>query len=393
MSLDYQQVQQQVRQLGDAALPRQALLHQRMQEAQSLLQEHALDNIALQNKVQRVVAQHDPYLRCAVPSSEPLNTHYPLPPLPAQATILAADGSQIYMDRHAQVEYGLINVGSIQMLLHSSQPPLTSMECRLIYHDQAEGMSEAMVALERDLRERQVLAQLASQAPGPAITFTDGPMELWGAISPAGEEAQKFQRSLDDYLAVLTALSESKVTTAGYVDKPGADLVVRLLEVTRATDQELPGLRKARPLRGVADRSLFRALLSPGERSALFSLQSPSTNRYTGPLALHFFYLNVGLRTDQPHLARVEIPAWVASDSQALDDLHAVLVDQCRIMGQRPFPYLLHRAHETAVVTRQDQEQVTQMIVAELLRRGIEVEGQSFKQVAKDQEGRTRYSL
>jgi len=103
--------------------------------------------------------------------------------------------------------------------------------------------------------------------------------------------------------------------------------------------------------------------------------------------------LNVGLRRDRPHMARVEIPAWVAGDPQSLDNLHAVLVEQCRILGQRPYPYLLHRAHETAVVTRDDQEQVTQMILLELQRRGIAVEGQSYKQVAKDLPGRTRHSL
>ena len=41
MSLDFQQVQQQVRQLGEAALTRQAMLRQRMEEAEGLLDEHA----------------------------------------------------------------------------------------------------------------------------------------------------------------------------------------------------------------------------------------------------------------------------------------------------------------------------------------------------------------
>jgi hypothetical protein len=393
MSLDFQQVQQQVHLLGEAALTRQGLLRQRLAEAESLLVEYADKIDALQAKVQRVVDQHDPSLRCAVPVQDGLDTHRPVPPLPAQATILAADGSQIFMDRHAQVEYGLINVGAIQMSLHSSQPPSTQVNCRLIYHEQAEGMSEALLALERDLREREYLATLAAQADEPVITFTDGPMELWGAKGEGGEEAQKFQQNLEDYLRVLSRLHGLGVTTAGYVDKPGADLVVRLLEVARATESEMPALRKNHPLRGVTDRSLFRDRLSPGERSAVFAIQSQSIRRYEGPLALHFFYLNVGPRSDQPHLARVEIPAWVAGHPEQLDNLHAVLIDQCRILGQRPYPYLLHRAHETAVVTREDQEQVTQMILLELQRRGIAVEGQSYKQVAKDLQGRTRHSL
>jgi hypothetical protein len=87
----------------------------------------------------------------------------------------------------------------------------------------------------------------------------------------------------------------------------------------------------------------------------------------------------------------VEIPAWVAEDAGMLDNLHAALVDQCRIMGSRPYPYLLHRAHEAAVVSLAEKEQVTQMIALELRRRGVILGEQSYKQSAKDLQGKTRY--
>ena len=75
-----------------------------------------------------------------------------------------------------------------------------------------------------------------------------------------------------------------------------------------------------------------------------------------------------------------------------LDNLHAVLVSQCGMIGARAYPYLLHRAHETAVVSQEDKEQVTQMIVHELQRRGLEVPGMSAKQYNKEISGtRTRY--
>ena len=74
-----------------------------------------------------------------------------------------------------------------------------------------------------------------------------------------------------------------------------------------------------------------------------------------------------------------------------LDQLHATLVAQCRSMGSRPYPYVLHRAHEAAVVSLEEKEQVTQMIVMELLRRKVEVEHASNKQSAKDLPGRTPY--
>jgi len=155
-------------------------------------------------------------------------------------------------------------------------------------------------------------------------------------------------------------------------------------------DERLSEIRKLRPLRGVRDFELFRGLLGAGERSAVFALQSQSARSYPGPLALHCFYINTG-RSGHPWLARVEIPSWVAEDSQMLDTLQATLVQQCRALGNRPYPYILHRAHETAVVTLQEREQVTEMISLELRRRGVPVGEQSYKQSAKESTGRTRY--
>src|SRR3990170_8532984 len=101
MSLDFQQVQEQVRQLGEQARQRQELLLNQRDRAMGLLNEFANEQETLREKVRQVAAHYDPGLRCAAPPDpevavqEALNAAPPLPPLPAQATILAADGSQI----------------------------------------------------------------------------------------------------------------------------------------------------------------------------------------------------------------------------------------------------------------------------------------------------------
>ena len=59
-------------------------------------------------------------------------------------------------------------------------------------------------------------------------------------------------------------------------------------------------------------------------------------------------------------------------------------------MGPRPYPYLLHRAHEVALVSLQEKEQVTQMIARELHQRGVPVGQRSYKQSAKALPGRRR---
>jgi hypothetical protein len=57
-------------------------------------------------------------------------------------------------------------------------------------------------------------------------------------------------------------------------------------------------------------------------------------------------------------------------------------------MGARPYPYILHRAHEVAVVKFDEKRQVEQMLEMELRRSGDDSEGASYKQSAKDLPGR-----
>jgi hypothetical protein len=276
----------------------------------------------------------------------------------------------------------------------SPKPPITTTESRLLYDDQLYSPSgiitETSLALKRDLNERTILAELAKEAEPPVITMTDGPLELWGAKAVDRQQVAEFQESLKAYLASLSKLHELNATTAGYVDRPSANLVVRLLEVAMLSQVEIPRIRELRPLQGVTDFDLYNHKINAGERSPVYAMQSQSAKSYLGPLALHFFYLNVG-REGNPYLARVEIPAWVVEDEPMLNDLHAALVDQALTIGARPYPYLLHRAHETAVVRFQDKEQVTQMIALELRAQGLEVGEISAKQSAKQAKSRTRF--
>jgi hypothetical protein len=177
---------------------------------------------------------------------------------------------------------------------------------------------------------------------------------------------------------------------AGYVDKPRSDYLIAALElVLLDRSGQLSQAGKLRDLWPVRDIDLLEVLLAPGRRSAVFQLRSAAAQHFSGELALHYFYLNVG-RAGHAHLARVEIPRWVAQEPALLNLLHAALLDQSAQMGPRPFPYLLHRAHEVAVVHPEEKEQLETMIAAELRRQGVLVGEQSNKQSAKDLPGRTR---
>lgn len=393
MAIDFQQIYAKIKEIGAGARQRRERIDGLRRHARGLLEQFAGELDYLRERVERA-GEKDANLRCARPVAERLDAHYPAPASVMDTTLIAADGSQISPDRHAAVQFCLINVGAIVLRMNSGEPPEIITESELLYGDeletQAGPMTDGMVALRRDLRERTKLEELSQGIKGAVVTFTDGPLELWGAKD---EEAQAYHAALDAYLTVLSRLQSRGVITAGYVDKPAADLAVRLLELATATPEQLENLREFSPLRGVSDRWLYgereRPLLAPGERSAVFAMQSNSDKFYKGPLSLHFFYLNVGSQ-GHPYPVRVEIPKWVADDKEKLDLLHAVLLEQCRMMGSKPYPYLLHRAHETALVKQEEKQQIEQMLLLELRRRDAEMDEISGKQSAKGLKGRTR---
>jgi hypothetical protein len=386
MPVNFQQVYSRVREIALNAQDNKKVLEERRILARELLAVYASELDFLREKVEKA-KEVDINLRIAVPFKESLAACFPPPVTVTDATIIAADGSQINPDRHASVQFCIINVGVIAMKLSSGQAPLVEVETELLYGDdllqKGSPMSDGMVAMRRDIHERIKLDEVSLGLSGPIVNLTDGTLELWGA---KGDDPQAYANFVEQYLGVLSRLYERGVVTAGYVEKPTADLVINLLELATADDEQIRKLRDHHPLHGVSDRWLYgerqNPLLPPGHRSAVFGLASGSDKKYKGALSLHFFYLNVGSE-GHPWPVRVEIPKWVAEDSKKLDLLHGILIEQCKMMGSRPYPYLLHRAHETAVVRFEEKQQIEQLLVLELHRIHAEVGDSSHKSSAK----------
>jgi hypothetical protein len=393
MPVNLLDIQRKLNDFSAQARVRKEKIAIRQQEVTNLVEGYADRLDELKERVSRA-ADLAPRLRCAVPVDEPLDTVVPKPNLPDTYTVLAADGSQINPSRHARVKFCVINVGVVKMVRGSGKTPEIHTQSQLLDYDAVflpgGGMlSEGMVALKRDLREREALAELAGDLQPPAISMTDGPLELYREP----QETHDFTRTLDRYLDVLARLQDQQLMTLGYVDKPGSDLIGRLLELVQLTNEELEVYhQRRRRFAGVSDINLMAGLLQqPGDRSAVFMIYSQTAMRFRGDLALHFFYLNVG-QPGKPHLARVEVPGWIARDKALIGLLQAVLMEQASILGTRPYPYILHRAHEVAVVTMDEHQHVEEMIVTEFDRRGIPIDEKSYKQFHKElPTGKTRY--
>ena len=372
--------------------------HQRVVSRLETLQTRLVENANCLDELRKMVdreAESNPRLRCAVPVSEPLNAVVPVGNLPDQVTMVAADGSQINPSHHARVPFSVINVGVVTMARGSGETPKVYTESALLDYDtvlQPEGgmLSEGSVAMKRDLRERAVLLDVADGLDAPAIAMVDGPLELIRDPQAMGG----FESFVEEYETILTGFLKKDLTLLGYIDKSQNDLIGRLLSLIPAgtAEQAEPQKGSERNLSGVRDTYLMETLLrNPGDRSAIFGVYSRTALGFRPELRLHFFYLNVGA-PEHPHLARVEIPAWVAEDAEKIALIQAALLDQAQMMGSKPYPYLLHRSHEEALISLDEHQWVEDMIVKAFIQDGLDVGELSNKQYLKDMDmKKTRY--
>lgn len=383
MAIDFQQLYPQIQNF----VTQSDAYHKQWQVTRQLclesIKEQAHNLTALCLRIEQLGGNQLKALRCAKPIKENLDAHVPLPDLNCLPIVLAADGSQILPDRHAAVNYGLINVGGFVLPYGQSAVPRITQACELIYGNQLENFSDARLALQRDIAERRMILDLGKTISAVRVALVDGPLELWIEHGQGGGEQEIYQRNLETYFTLLGDIYQEKIPFAGYIDRPESNYLVRLLEIGRARTDELADIQRYHPFSGVADIDLFAGLLKPGERSAIFFLQSQINTQFPPHSQIHFFYVNVG-RENQPWLGRVEIPAWVALDMELVDLVHATIVTQCQVMGGIAYPYALHRAHEIAVVSYDEKEQVTRWITTEMQRRGLPRGMVSHKQGLKN---------
>ncbi len=330
-------------------------------------------------------------LYTAKPSHEAMLASFSLPECPKYYTLIAADGSQINPSRHRALQFCLINVGLIHVEHGSGETPVQQVFSKILDQDELytnEGtlIGEEEVALHRDLLERIYLMEALPVAiEKPTITLTDGPLEVFTGPTLSGERRQKVQEQNQTIEQRMQALG---VINAGYIDKPGAEMINRMLDLFAQSQSasDRPYEAKKRANKGVSDLAIFQNRLAPGERSALFYVISKNEAKQEATKVC-FFLLNVSNDPDEPWLARVECPAWLAEDPDTIDILHAALYRDAQVLDAMPYPYVLHRAHELAVVNVAEHDEVEEMLMSRLdhdqLPSGSMSHKQSLKSLSK----------
>ena len=379
MPLNYLDLQPKIRAYAQRAAA--AFSKQETQLAELLEWLHACAETP-QSEVSERCRQHNT-TRCALPAGETVDSAFPAQSQAGACILLAADGSQIIPNTHDAVPLALVNTSLISLNNQSGQPPRVSVVSEILNMEpdgvEIELLSEDLINLRRDVAEVRIIQTYQPSDDLPVIALRDGPLELFHQP----QESDIFKQAFAEYIELLTQLHEQNYSLAGYIDRSQSTTLTQMLTIFK-TGQPVPRERAA-----LADKTLMAKLLPPGQRSAIFALQSTSSQHYREDLAVHFFYLNVS-SNDKPYIVRVEIPAWVARDAGKVERLHATLLEQCRLLGQRPYPYVLHRSHEEAVVHFDEKEQLQLTLQTELLKQGVDIFQISNKLAAKELSNRTR---
>ncbi|MCS7177970.1 MAG: DNA double-strand break repair nuclease NurA [Anaerolineae bacterium] len=365
MALDLTRLIGNVSEMGRSLARQEREFVSRVVEARQWLEEFADAGAALEDVAAEVGA--------AVPTAEPLNTVVPCPSIPDAFTVIGADGSAIGPDRHGVALYYLINIGSLVFRHGSGATPEARSIPTLGFREEDLYEGELLVSghlldLRRDCAEIAHLAdRVEAEPPGPTLALVDGTLVLWilEDLPVAGRKEKA-----DPYLLQMERIRRKGAALAAFISRPRHAEVGKLLHLVRLGGDVGRAREVPNPLGRVPDRTLFAALPA-GARSALFGSPSPVNRHYYEPTGhgVRFFYLNVAPEGQEPVIARVEVPRWVAEDPERLSLTHAGIVAQCRILGG--FPYVLARADELAYISNAEREKLEEMVETALMAAGV----------------------
>ncbi len=401
MSLEFEKLLPSLDKMAQTAASRRRNRQTIITELLATLNQYAEDWATIENTLERAKELADPkHYRAARPltEDEPLNAQINAPVCPSQATLIATDGSQIMPDRHAAHLYYLINIGGLVYYHGDGRSPEPFSDPQLIYpaddKEAAEfAINSSVVGIERDVQEIGTLAQKAwalRDSESPLLALLDQRLLYW----PIGGPDAGPNEDVKAWLAAMTRIHDSQASLAGYIDRPMTGAVITLLLALAGKDDpdfDWKSLGKYATGGGLTDAVLFSQILEPGQRSKIFVGISPPNERFAEfdpGNEVCFFYLNPG-QTGR-RIARVDIPLWVAKNPSAVTAVHALIYDQCRILGD--YPYILARADEMAVIGHQDHEELNFMIDLHMQRYGVEnrlTAKQSSKEIARG--GKTRH--
>ncbi|HYO87800.1 MAG TPA: DNA double-strand break repair nuclease NurA [Candidatus Limnocylindrales bacterium] len=392
MGLEFTRLLDQVDRMGSYLAHRSDAMADKVDLAVARL-DASCDLAPIYTRIERVRRSSVSGYRGAAPLPEPFGEIVcgvgAAPDAPSPLILVAADGSQVYPNRHGQMLYYLTNISLFHYYAGLPYAPAQRTLASLVYSDDqvrdkdGRQINNKTVDARRTLLEMQTLARegwdLAQQmntgdAWTPILLLYDGNLlKVFGA-----NEVSDGPRIERQYLKALAQARDAGVLLAGYVDRPSGVNLISLLHLLGLAEDGITetALKTNGDMEGVTDEMLCKRYLEPGQRSALLALNSPQNREYKefdDDLEIAFFYVNVGVEGD-PAIARADMPMWVARKPELVSLIHGALVAQCAIQGRQHYPYALTRADELAYVNGQDRAQLEQLIRVALRRHRLSPE-------------------
>ncbi|MGA7935507.1 MAG: DNA double-strand break repair nuclease NurA, partial [Kovacikia sp.] len=397
--LDLTKLAQQMQGISRQLTLEATATRQRLDLAQKLLAQASSQQ---QELVARQQMGRDRLSFTAAEPVEPLHIRPPIPVPPAAHTVIATDGSQIAPSHHEIAYCYLINIGRIILHYGQNRLPLLDSLPEVFYRPEDLYVSrqwgirtEEWMGYQRTVSEAVALAELGtgvgswethqslspSPSSPPTLALVDGSLIYWFLESLPGEARD---RILPPILATWEQLRAHRIPLVGYLSASRSGEMVNFLRLP-ACPYETPDCLTHCPGQGdrapcqvldpLKDAALWAMQLEPGQRSPLWRSSARILDLY-GDHRIYFCYVHVGME-----IARIEFPAWVATDSALLDQ--ALSLTLAQVQKGYGYPVALAEAHNQAVVRGGDRTRFFALLEQQMIRAGLRNVGTSYKEARK----------
>jgi hypothetical protein len=288
--------------------------------------------------------------------------------------VVAADGSQIYPDRHKGTPCFLIQSATVSFSYGMPQVPRVQFDAAprvFVGHDDQDAYATANDFVDC-VREELELMHGASMAhawvadykcAGRIVVLFDGALIFWHLQH---KEQHMRTRYAKRYVQYLMQLYQERIPAVWYTSMPRSKELIHLVQAALWYENQVtPGNVV---LTHVFDVDVAHMMVTEGLRTPIFEPRVTLCALYPEPVRPRMLYMHVGAE-----IVRLEFPAWVCADEESLSWVCSVVFDQ--IHKGSGYPVALAEAHARAVIHGQDREFFYQAVHKLSVSRGHSVSG------------------
>ena len=246
--------------------------------------------------------------------------------------------------------------------------------------------TEDWISYCRTASEATVLAELACSVKAnltavPSLAMVDGSLVYW-FLEQLPFEAR--DRILSPVLEAWQQLRQAQIPLMGYISASRSTEAMSFLRLFAcphlvpdcvsycSNQQEKLPCKVLEPLR---DNVVWSTQLKPGQRSTLWRSNARILDLYQNE-QIYFCYVHVG-----SEIARIEIPSWVAENTELLEQALGLMLAQ--VQKGQGYPVAIAEAHNQAVVRGGDKASFFALLERQMIKAGLKNVGTSYKEARK----------